>query len=198
MVLLDMATPRGVLVSRSARRAAEGSSFPKQHIPLPDVSTKAVEEHLTGLLEARQLDATDALRAHPKIAPELRFRVRDAADTAWNLTYDLGSGTLSGRKSDVLPNLGLTQLLAKLHMTHHFPMAFGALWLWALFADLLGITMVFWAVSGMIMWWQLKQTRLLGIASLAIALGLAAAIIGGTMRHLTFGDVTPKLGPGDG
>lgn len=198
MLLLDMQEARGVLVSRAARRAAEGSTFSKRQVPLPDVSTKAVEQALGGLLEAHQLTALGPLRAHPKIAPELRFVVRDADAVQWNLTYDLGSGTLSGRRRDVLPNLGVTQLLAKLHTTHHFPLRFGAVWLWALFADLLGVTMVFWAVSGMVMWWQLKATRLMGIVSLAIALGLAALIIGGTARSLTFGDVTPQLGPGGG
>jgi hypothetical protein len=197
MLLLDMQAPRGVLVTRSARRAEEGSSFPRRKIELPDTSTQAVERALTGMLKERGLAALSELKAHPKIAPELRLRVLDAQGTPWNLSYDLGSAMLSGRKTDVAPNLGFTQLLAKLHTTHHFPLQFGALWLWALFADMLGVTMMFWAVSGLIMWWQLRATRLLGILSLLIALGLAAVIIGGTTRELTFGDVTSKMGPGE-
>lgn len=197
MLLLDMERAEGVLVSRTARQSAEGSRFPKRQVVLPDVSTKAVEQALGDLLRTQNVEALGALRAHPKIAPELRFRVLDAEGARWNVSYDLGSGMVSGRRSDVAPNLGLTQLLSQLHTTHHFPLRFGALWLWALFADLLGITMVFWAVSGLIMWWQLKPTRTLGLVALAIALGLAGIVVGGTAQHLTFGDVAGKLGPGE-
>ena len=152
MLLLDMQEARGVLVSRTARRAPEGSTFPKRQVPLADVSTKAVEQSLGGLLEARQLTSLGPLRAHPKIAPELRFVVRDADDAQWNLTYDLGSGTLSGRKRDVLPNVGRRSCSAAART--HTSAAFGVLWLWAL-----SPTCSASHVSGlvrMIMWWQLK------------------------------------------
>jgi hypothetical protein len=197
MVLLDMERPRGVLVSRTAAPRDEASRFAPQHIELDGVSTKAVEGRLSGLLAAKSAEATGALRSHPKIAPELRMRVLDRDDVAWNLTYDLGTGTLAGRRADSAGGLGLSALLTRLHTTHHFPMRPGALWFWALFQDLLGVAMAFWAISGLVMWWQMKRTRLLGIVSLSLALGIAALVIGGTASHLTFGDVSPELGPGE-
>lgn len=196
MVLLDMESPRGVLVTRAAPPRDDASRFAPQHVEIPGVSTKAVEAQLSGLLAQRGVEATGALRAHPKIAPELRFRVLDRDNVAWNLTYDLGSGTIAGRRADSPSGLGLSALLTRLHTTHHFPMRPSVLWLWALFQDLLGVAMAFWALSGLLMWWQMKRTRLLGVVSLSLALGVAALIIGGTASHLTFGDVGPELGPG--
>ena len=84
-----------------------------------------------------------------------------------------------------------------MHTTHHFPLRVGPLWFWALFEDLLGVTMVIWAISGLVMWWQIKRTRLAGVLSIAAALGLAAAVMLGTLSELTFSDVKEQLGPGD-
>jgi len=91
----------------------------------------------------------------------------------------------------------VSQLFAALHMTHHFPMGVGARWFWALFQDLLGVAMVFWGLSGLIMWWQLKATRVIGAISLLSALAIAGVVAYGTANDLLFGDVAQKLGPGD-
>jgi hypothetical protein len=76
-------------------------------------------------------------------------------------------------------------------------MRVGPLWLWALFEDLLGLTMVFWAASGMLMWWKIKPTRVIGALSFCVALGMAALVMTGTLEHLLFGDVRAPLGPGE-
>lgn len=197
MLLLDVESARGVLAQRAPRRPASDAVFPQLELPLPELSMARVEEQLSGLLRARGAPAAEALRAHPKIAPELRLRVRDARGVHWNLTYDTRSGSVSGRKSEAWPNLGFAQALAKLHTTHHFPLRVGPLWFWALFEDLLGLTMVFWAVSGLVMWWKIKPTRLIGALSVSVALGIAALIMAGTLDHLLFGDVRAPLGPGE-
>jgi hypothetical protein len=197
MLLLDMEAGGGVLVSRKTRASNPEHSFAPARVPLPEYSTSTVERQVAGLLSSRHLNALGELHAHPKIAPELRFRVRDAQQTSWNLTYDLRTGMVAGRRTDAPPAIGLTELLGKLHMTHHFPFQIGVLWFWALFTDLLGLTMVLWAVSGLVMWWQMKPTRLIGAVALSVALGIAALVMVGTADHLTFGDLRAKAGPGD-
>jgi hypothetical protein len=57
---------------------------------------------------------------------------------------------------------------------------------------------VFWAVSGLFMWWQMKPTRVIGVAAISLALGLGMVIIGGTLAELQFGNVQRRTGPGDG
>ncbi|HEX6243676.1 MAG TPA: PepSY domain-containing protein [Polyangiales bacterium] len=197
MLILDVAGARGVLVHKVARKSEEGSSFPRLTLALPEYSSATLERHVQGLLSARKLPHAAELHAHPKIAPELRLRALDAQGQAWNLSYDVRTGELSGRRADRFPNLGISQLLASMHKTHHFTLEFGPLWLWALFEDLLGLAMVVWALTGIVMWWQLKRTRLVGVISLAVALGVAGSVMFGTLHSLTFGDVRAAMGPGD-
>lgn len=196
LLLLDMEEPAGLLITRKARPLRDEERFERTNIVLPSHSTKEIERRLAGLLKARGIAALTELRAHPKIAPELRFRVRDDDGKSWNVSYDLGSGALSGRSTDAWPDIGFAQLLTQLHTTHHFPMRVGALWFWALFQDLLGIAMVVWALSGLLMWWQMKPTRRYGLISIGLALLVAGCVIGGTAAHLTFGDVRQQIGPG--
>jgi hypothetical protein len=197
LLLLDMERAAGVLVTRKRRPSPEGSAFPETQLELPELSTRDLEDKLQGLLRELNLPALEALRAHPKIAPELRLRVRDEGGQLWNLTYNTSSGELKGRRSDAFPNIGITQLFAKLHTTHHFPMRVGATFFWAVFEDLLGLIMVFWGLSGLVMWWQMKPTRTAGIVSIVLAIGVALFVMGGTANHLMFGDVKPVMGPGE-
>jgi hypothetical protein len=197
VLLLDMTKAGGVLVRRTQQKRAPGTELAPTPLALPELTTAHLEARLAGLLQRHQLPQLEALKAHPKIAPELLLRARDAHGTRWNLSYDTSSGTLTGRRSDAFPQLGVAQILASMHTTHHFPLRIGALWFWALFEDLLGLIMVIWAVSGLIMWWQIKRTRLAGMLSIAAALGIAALVMGGTLSELHFGVVKEQLGPGD-
>lgn len=197
MLILDVATASGVLVHKKARKSPDGSTFPRLKLPIPPFSSERLEQHTEGLLAARGLPHERDLRAHPKIAPELRLRVLDTKGVAWNLSYATRDGELTGRRADRFPNLGVTQILGDMHKTHHFTLDLGATWFWALFEDLLGTAMVLWAVTGLVMWWQMKRTRIAGALSLLVALGIAGAIMTGTLQKLTFGDVKAAMGPGD-
>lgn len=197
VLLLDMARAGGVLVHKAQRERAPDSRFTPVTLALPGLSTLDLESKLVPLLQRHRLPGSEALKAHEKIAPVLTLRAHDQAGTPWNLSYDTRSGTLSGRRSDAFPRLGVAQILASMHTAHHFPLRVGPLWFWALFEDLLGLTMVVWALSGLVMWWQVKRTRLAGIVSLAAALGIAALVMGGALSELHFGDVREQLGPGD-
>ena len=196
-LLLDMQRLSGVLVSRARRERAAGSSFPETQLSLPALSTLDVQRKVEGLIAQHGLPAVEELKANPKVAPEVRFRARDERGVLWNLSFDTGTQRLGGRRADAFPSLGAAQVLAAMHTTHHFPLRFGPLFMWALFEDLLGLTMVIWAVSGLVMWWQMKRTRLVGGVVLSLALGVAAWTMLGTLHALNFGDVKEQLGPGD-
>lgn len=197
-LLLDMTKGRGVLVTRTARqRAGDGTTFAPRSLDIGELSTHALAEKLAALPQAQGLGTAGPLRAHERIAPGLRMRVLDAHGVAWNLRYETGAGVLHGRRADAPPKLGVAQIFAKLHMTHHFPTRLGARFAWALFADLLGLAMLLWAISGVIMWWQLAGTRRAGLVGLAVAFGVAGAVFAGTLAELTFADVPEVLGPGD-
>lgn len=196
MVLLDPNTASGVLVHRHARPSDGAAPFAQAGGELGPYSTGAIEAGAHDLVAAQGREQLAQLRAHPKIAPESRFRVRDESGEAWNVIGNLGTGEISGRRAEHQPNLGITQFLGALHTTHHYTAEMGPLWWWAFFEDVLGLTMVLWSLTGLWMWWQMKPTRVIGATGVAVALLLAAWAMQGTASHLMFGDVAAVTGPG--
>ncbi|HKO53154.1 MAG TPA: PepSY domain-containing protein [Polyangiaceae bacterium] len=187
----------GIVATRSARPEGDPAPFATTHLELPQYSLPRLEQQLSDLLVKTGTPGPSTLKADPKLAPTLELRAKDDRGQLWNVSYAVGTGEVSGRLRDQLPNLGLSQLLSMLHTTHHFPLGLGVRWFWALFQDLLGVAMVFWGLSGLVMWWQLKVTRVVGAISLLSALGIAGAVAYGTASDLLFGDIAQKLGPGD-
>jgi hypothetical protein len=196
-LLLDLARGGGVLATRYARPAGPTPAFAARPLDLPRYSLAALERQLGGLLGAYGLASPQPLRADPRLLPQLELRLIDRTGARWNATYAVGDGRLAGRRTDTWPGLGVSQLSAMLHTTHHYTRELGSRWFWALFQDLLGALMVFWAASGLLMWWQMKATRLVGIGSIVLALGVAAVVFYGTTRDITFGRVAQTLGPGE-
>ncbi|WP_234023923.1 PepSY domain-containing protein [Sorangium cellulosum] len=168
---------------------APAPPFAGATIELPEHRMAAVEAQVKDLLPRLGIEGAGPLRAHPKVSPELRFRMRDADGRAWNVTYDLGTGRLDGRLDGAAGQLRFVELLGKLHTTHHYPVHGGMTWVWALFADVTGITLVLWAVSGLAMWWQMKPSRVIGALAIAVALAVAAVVMSGTASDILFGNV---------
>lgn len=65
----------------------------------------------------------------------------------------------------------LRSRLLRLHLMHIDPGYSGIRQLWALLVDLMGIAMIFWGLSGLIMWWAIKKTRPAGTVALFSGLG---------------------------
>lgn len=195
-IIWDVDKARGIWVERKARPEPGDPHFPRTGVELPQLRSQSLGGSIQSLLEAQGRASTLSLRPHPRIGPRLRLVAVDEQGQSWNLVYNSATGEVSGRKSDHAPAIGLSQLFGKLHTTHHFPMKIGARWFWALFEDLLGLSMVIWSLSGMIMWWQLKKTRRWGLVSVAAALVIAGAVMIATAQDITFGDILQTLGPG--
>ncbi|KYG04129.1 hypothetical protein BE21_48310 [Sorangium cellulosum] len=158
-------------------------------VELPEHRMAAVEAQVKDLLPKLGIDGAGPLRAHPKVSPELRFRMRDADGRLWNVTYDLGAGRLDGRLDGGAGQPLFVELLGMLHKTHHFPVHGGMTWIWALFADITGITLVLWALTGLAMWWQMKPSRVVGAVAVAVAIAVAAVVMSGTASDIVFGTV---------
>lgn len=195
-IIWDVEQGRGVWVQRQARPDPGNPHFPVTTLALPERRSAGLGPEIQALLGTQGRDAQNELKVHPRIGPRLRMVATDESGQTWNLVYSSSSGELSGRKRDHWPAIGISQLLRTLHMTHHFPMKIGARWFWALFEDLLGLSMVIWSLSGIVMWWQLKKTRRWGIISLVLALVIAAAVMVSTAQDINFGDIEQELGPG--
>jgi hypothetical protein len=196
-VLFDLERGAGVLATRKARPSAEKAPFSGAEVKLDGYSLSELETRFEKVPEALEVTALSKLRIDSKLAPHLEFRVTDRDGVKWNVVYDLETGTVTGRRSDRAPSIGVSQLFGMLHKTHHYTPNLEPRFFWALFEDLLGLSMALFGLTGLVMWWQMKPTRTIGAVGLALTLGVAAIVSYGTARDLLFGDVPQQLGPGE-
>lgn len=117
-------------------------------------------------------------RAQLAFAPTLRFQLR-VGDELHDARYDLRRGRLTTRPADQPRPQGVRSFLTRLHLTHGYGSG-PARWGWGLFVDLMGVALIFWALSGLAMAIQMAKLRrrsllLVGGGSLLFAL-LAAGI----------------------
>jgi len=109
--------------------------------------------------------------------PDLNFQI-ETEGKIWKAVFNPVSGAVSGKPADAPSEteLSLRRFLLRLHVTHGYPSSIGAKWLWAIVVDLMAFTMVFWGVSGLFMWWQIKATRGSGAIILAISAVVSVAL----------------------
>jgi hypothetical protein len=169
---------------------ATPAPFAVPALDVPEYRMSAVEAQVKDALPGLGTTAAGPLAAHPKVGPELRFTMIDSAGARWQATYDVRTGAVDGRRAEGDGGLRFVELLEKLHTNHHYPVHGDITWLWALLADITGITLVLWALTGLVMWWQMKPSRLFGAIAIAVAVIAASVVITKTASHLDFGNVS--------
>jgi hypothetical protein len=114
--------------------------------------------------------------------PELSLPIK-AGDEEWLASYNPLSGFVSGRKAgeEVKTEITWRRFLLRLHTAHGYPSSGWVRWFWAVIVDVMAGVMCFWGFSGILMWWQIKSTRVVGI--LTVILGFAAATGLGVGMH---------------
>jgi hypothetical protein len=113
--------------------------------------------------------------------PDLAFRMSDGEKT-WRVTYNAQTGTVAGKPADEeeRPEISARRFLTRLHVSHGYPGEPGPRTAWAVIVDAMAAIMVFWGLSGIFMWWQIKATRRVGAAVLLVSL-VAAVWVGFAM-----------------
>lgn len=109
-------------------------------------------------------------------APRLVFFAR-IDNEAWRIKYTAKSGTLAFARVSAL-EVSTKRVLARLHMTHVYPAEFGAAWLHTLVVDLVAGCLLLWCVTGLMMWWQMRRFRRIGLVVLGSALVASLWILG--------------------
>ena len=87
--------------------------------------------------------------------------------------------TFSGELTIVGSNpreISARRFLLRLHMAHGYPVQTNSKWFWAVAVDLMFASMVFWGLSGVFMWWQIKRTRKIGLFLLFASAVVATAL----------------------
>jgi hypothetical protein len=100
--------------------------------------------------------------------PEIAFPIKFDGQV-WTATYNPMTGAVSGKKSEEKPELSARSFLLRLHVAHGYPGETNARWFWAVIVDAMAAALCLWGLSGLIMWWQLRATRKLGLVVLALS-----------------------------
>src|SRR5262249_18746925 len=91
--------------------------------------------------------------------PDLVFVV-EAGGRLWRVTYDFQEGSVAGVPRDVrAERLSTRRFLTGLHLAHGYPAEASSRWFWAVVVDAMCAALLFWAVSGVLMWLQIKAVR---------------------------------------
>ncbi len=97
------------------------------------------------------------------------------------------TGRIHGKPADAPPDKTPLRFLKELHFTAGYPSQNGtSRWFWAVAVDATVLSLFFWALSGLFMWWQIKAARLTGIATLLASATLATALTLAMHRLLMF------------
>ncbi len=114
-----------------------------------------------------------------RFTPTTRDTRQRGTPTTPNDTHSTAATTPSG---DVMiigehpRELNWRNYLLRLHTAHGYPFERNARWFWAITVDAMFACMVFWGFSGLVMWWQIKRTRLFGSIAIVLSLVLAIAL----------------------
>lgn len=111
--------------------------------------------------------------------PELVFFVK-ADGESWECRHNPLTGALNTKpEGSVMATAepSWRRFLLRLHTAHTYPDEVGARWYWAVIVDVMAFVMVFWGVSGIVMWWQIKSTRRFGTVAMLVSLIFAAWLV---------------------
>ena len=106
---------------------------------------------------SRRKDGTIAINRNDLVSPR-------------RLTYSPADRTLVIERMQPRPNA----FLERFHRRRGYATGYRLDTVWAVSVDLFIIAMVFWVLSGLWMWWEMKVTRLLGLVSLVGGVGVFA------------------------
>jgi hypothetical protein len=107
--------------------------------------------------------------------PDLVFPI-EADGKTWTATYNATTGSVSGTLPEATAGPNWRQFLLRLHTAHGYPGEPNARWGWAVIVDVMAAVMVFWGLSGLVMWWQIKATRWAGAVVLVLSAVAATAL----------------------
>jgi hypothetical protein len=167
-LFVDFDDRGGFVQKRTGAPAAVPTDVPRAVTPVLDA--KAVE-NLTAQFSGLALKADPAISGYAfgaPVIPDMMFRC------------NLRTGAVTMRPAR---SMEPAVFLMRLHMAHHYPKTFGWWMLWAVIVDFAALLLCFWAVTGIVMWIQMKNVRYSGAFMVVLAL-LATATVGVAMHAI--------------
>jgi len=130
-------------------------------------------------------------RGNQGAGPELTFAM-EGEGKVWRVGYQLQTGRLTGKPEELKSagppsDFSNRRFLLRLHTAHGYPSEINARWFWAIIVDVMAVCMIGWGITGLLMWWQMKNVRVVGavvlvlsaVVSFISALGIHATMVAG-------------------
>ena len=130
-------------------------------------------------------------RGNQGVGPELTFAM-EGEGKVWRVGYQLQTGRLTGKPEELKSagppsDFSNRRFLLRLHTAHGYPSEINARWFWAIIVDVMAVCMIGWGITGLLMWWQMKNVRVVGavvlvlsaVVSFISALGIHATMVAG-------------------
>jgi hypothetical protein len=159
-------------------------------VEIPDNPLEQVQAEVPTILKRFGLAEGEASTG--RRAPSLVFSA-EADGVPYVVSYNLGNGLISAVREDDPREMETKSFLQRLHLSRTYAPQLNTRWIWALLVDAMFLSMVFWGVSGLLMWWQVKRTRWIGTGVLLSSFAFAAYL--GVAMH---GELTTTAGRGGG
>jgi len=129
------------------------------------------EENAKRILQALHMDGTHAIQK-PGADGSLVLVRQEAAAPVRVTYYPAANKALIERQQ-----FRMNAWLERMHRRRGYQHPYATDQVWAFSVDLVVVVIVFWVLSGLWMWWELKATRWLGALSAATGLGLFAIFL---------------------
>lgn len=169
---LALEDPRGAATwSRRPRPAVPAAEKRTLELPTVRAALASLEVAARSLWSSEGAALSD-LRV--RSSPSLEFGLLVDGE-ARRASYDLAKGELSVHAAGEERPRSVRSFLLRLHTAHGYPAEPGARSAWAFVVDLLAAALALWAVTGVLMWWQMRLLRRAGLFSLAV--GFVAALV---------------------
>jgi hypothetical protein len=92
------------------------------------------------------------------------------------VTYVLKDGHVDVTRYEGEDGMSPRQFFLRLHTAHGRSPHWNGRSLWSLMIDVMAIAMVTWGLTGLLMWWQIKRTRLIGGAVMLLSIATASLL----------------------
>lgn len=144
-----------------------------KNLKLGDDPYKLAKQAVPEIMESAGLSGSGSV--HPIGWCKLNFLASVDGQLA-RVTYVLRDGHVDVTKYDGNDGMSTREFFMRLHTSHGRPPHWNARALWSIILDTMAIAMVSWGVTGLIMWWQLKRTRLIGGVVIAVSIVAATSL----------------------
>lgn len=178
IILMDLMHGTGTLRTRSRSQSTVAPFASEEPVRIDEPVTDQLKQGFSEVMAGMGVEGGEM---RIRRMPSLVFDMEDDAGRLWQVRYALQAGTVTGRLLDVPGEISPRRFLTRMHLGHTYPASINARWFWAIAVDVMFVSMIFWGISGVLMWFQIKPTRSIGTIMMILS-ALAAIVLGSGMH----------------